>query len=1082
MEWRSKAVEVQSFRLPVSPRSLYNLNHAWKFYQPLSNTWPLATALEGVKDSQGNNFYDVDYEDSHWTEVSLPHTFNDVDSFKSIANDAGDMGVYRGITFYRKTFTLPAADIGKKVFIEFEGIRQAAYVYLNGVMVGFYEAGVAPFGFDLTNYVKFGELNVLAVATDNTSSRGMSQGKYLCETRPGTSPGSNTGVEFQWNTKDFNPIMGGLTRNVRLHVKGKVYQTLPLYSNLKTKGLYVYAADIDVNARTAVINVESEVRNETDSSKKLSLEVIITNHKGEQVYKFASPKQIVKAAQDIDQEFMSIVPWDAYEETPTPTDTASRDAEIIKCSAKVENLQLWSPDYPYLYQIYAILKDGDQVLDVEQITTGFRKLEVRGGKDGGVFINDRFYWLTGYAQRSSNEWAVIGIAPDWLRDYDAQLIKESNANFIRWMHIAAQPADIRAGDKFGIVSVQPAGDKEREPHGRQWDQRVETMRDVIIYFRNSPSIMFWEAGNSAISAEHMREMVQLRKTLDPYGRPMGCRSLEEEAALAEAEWVGTMLGRRVRDRQGYTEKGELIRDKCALVETEYSRDESPRRVWDDFSPPDFDYINVFTGSNGAKENYKDAWDLTAEDFVVSHTDAYYEFYSRRMQADVPTPYYSAAAAMIWSDSNQHGRLQATENCRMSGRVDPIRIKKQSFYAFQTMQSKEPAVYLVGHWNYPTDPDAYIYQVKDPLSHRYTGDVALRDAANKTVYVIGSPHISRVELCINGKSFGSAQRTRNAFLYEFSGVNIMQPGYIEAIGYAANSNEIVRHKIETVGKPVRIKLTPVVGPEGLRADGSDIAFVDVEVVDACGRVHPLDYERIDFALSGPAEFLGGYNSGVKDLGHDCNYVYAECGVNRVFIRSTRQAGIITLRAFRADLPTAIVTIESKPFTVDESGLTKIMPQVIIPNLEESELISSSESMSEITNSAEDKTGVFTSDRTSGREEIRVFVNERQVDFGKNLSAYCMVGVYGPAFALLDILGLEYNYEEETQKLTVKHDGNVVETRVADSDMYVNGVPGTINDWPEIIDGVLHIEISAVIPALGLKTYWGTDGKSYYIITK
>jgi beta-galactosidase len=311
---------------------------------------------------------------------------------------------------------------------------------------------------------------------------------------------------------------------------------------------------------------------------------------------------------------------------------------------------------------------------------------------------------------------------------------------------------------------------------------------------------------------------------------------------------------------------------------------------------------------------------------------------------------------------------------------------------------------------------------------------------------------------------------------------MQPGYIEAIGYDANSNEIARHKIETAGKPVRIKLTPVVGPEGLRADGSDIAFVDVEIVDACGRVHPLDYKQIDFALSGPAEFLGGYNSGVKDLGHDCNYVYAECGVNRVFIRSTRQAGIITLRAFRADLPTTIVTIESKPFSVDESGLTEIMPQVTIPNLDESELRSSSDSMFEIANSAEYKTGVFTSDRTSDRKEIRVFVDERQVDFGKNLSAYRMVGVYGPAFYILDALDLNYKFDEQKQKLTIKCGEITVETAVSDSDMYINGVPGTINDWPEVIDKVLHMEISAVIPALGFKTYWGTDGESYYIVAK
>ncbi|HPT94033.1 MAG: sugar-binding domain-containing protein, partial [Limnochordia bacterium] len=230
MLYLSAAASAQTYTVPESPSVVYNFNLDWKFHKPAVNYWPLQIAMNGVKDAQGRHFYDPDYDDSAWEDVSLPHTFNDVDSFRSVAHDAGDQGVWRGIAFYRKTFSLPESFAGRKVFIEFEGVRQAAYVYLNGVMVGYYEAGVTPFGFDLTKHVKFGEKNVLAVAVDNTAARGMTN--YLAETRPGTAPGSNTGVAFQWNTKDFNPVMGGLTRNVRLYVKPTVYQTLPLYSNL----------------------------------------------------------------------------------------------------------------------------------------------------------------------------------------------------------------------------------------------------------------------------------------------------------------------------------------------------------------------------------------------------------------------------------------------------------------------------------------------------------------------------------------------------------------------------------------------------------------------------------------------------------------------------------------------------------------------------------------------------------------------------------------------------------------------------------------------------------------------------------
>ncbi|NLL88291.1 MAG: hypothetical protein GX228_05060, partial [Firmicutes bacterium] len=163
--------------------------------------------------------------------------------------------------------------------------------------------------------------------------------------------------------------------------------------------------------------------------------------------------------------------------------------------------------------------------------------------------------------------------------------------------------------------------------------------------------------------------------------------------------------------------------------------------------------------------------------------------------------------------------------------------------------------------------------------------------------------------------------------EFKGINIMQPGYIEAVGFDPSGEELVRHRIETVDEVVQIRLTSVTGPEGLRADGSDVAFIDVEVVDAYGRAHPLDYGRIDFSIEGPAVFLGGYNSGTKGLQHEPTYVFAENGVNRVFIRSTREAGPITITASRPGLEPVSVVIASVPFAADANGLTTVMPQVL-----------------------------------------------------------------------------------------------------------------------------------------------------------
>jgi beta-galactosidase len=116
--------------------------------------------------------------------------------------------------------------------------------------------------------------------------------------------------------------------------------------------------------------------------------------------------------------------------------------------------------------------DGKAV-DADKIRTGFRKAEFKGGSGtGGVYLNDKFLYLKGYAQRSTNEWAGLGQAyPDWMHDYTTRWLKASNGNYIRWMHIAAQAVDVRACDKAGIVEICPAGDKEKDSEGRQWEQR-----------------------------------------------------------------------------------------------------------------------------------------------------------------------------------------------------------------------------------------------------------------------------------------------------------------------------------------------------------------------------------------------------------------------------------------------------------------------------------------------------------------------------------------------------------------------------------------------------------------------------------
>jgi beta-galactosidase len=815
---------------PASPRVTFNFNPGWKFIR------------EDVI-----NAGQAAFDDSKWTTVSAPHTYNDVDSYaRMISHSGGDRYPYAGIAWYRKHFKLPAGAKDGKVFLEFEGLKQAGRFWVNGRFVGQSENGVTPCGLDLTPFVKFGDAdNVIAVKVDNRND-------YKEEV---------TGTEFQWMGRAFNPNYGGLNRNIRLHLTGKVYQTLPLYENLGTVGIYIYPSNFSISNRTCDVTVEAQVRNESGDQQAIALSAVVVDANGNVCAKFEGEA----------------------------SDLVSGQKETFKAAARLADAHFWSDEDPYLYDVYTLLTVDGKVVDGCRTRTGFRKTEFKGGAGtGGVYLNDKFVWLTGYAQRASDDWAGLGQAyPDWMHDYNAQLIRESRANYIRWMHIAPQPVDVCACDRAGLIEICPAGDKEKDVAGRQWEQRVEVMRDTMIYFRNRPSILFWEAGNTIITPEHMQQMVELRKEWDPNGgRVMGTRGDSNNSANSAitpiAEWFGVMIGQDPRT-DALTNRAALFRaysaerrDRAPIIETEDFRDEAARRFWDDYSPPHF----------GFKKGPNDTYDWNSETFCLAAAGRYHAYVRNKISNPDPAhSKWSGYASIYWSDSNADGRQESSEVCRVSGKVDSVRLPKPAFYVYRVMQNDRPDIHIIGHWTYATN-------------------------VTKTIYVAAN-HCDSVELFVNGKSKGKDLSPTNGYIFAFTNV-AFAPGAIKAVGLAGGK-AVCADEIQTAGEARALKLTAHAGPKGLQADGSDVAFFDVEVVDAQGRRCPTDEARVDFKLDGPALWRGGYNSGKTNSVNNL-WLNTECGINRVAIRSTLQPGAVTLTATRAGLEPATAKIESRQVNI------------------------------------------------------------------------------------------------------------------------------------------------------------------------
>jgi len=790
-------------------REVYNFNPAWRLH---------------VGDTPGAEA--PTFDDAGWKPVTLPRAWNEDDAF---AKDIADHST--GIAWYRKRFTLPAGIAQRKVFIEFEGARQAAEVFVNGQRIGLHENGVTAFGFDLSAVVKPGD-NVIAVRTDN-------HWDYREQA---------TNQRYQWADKNFNANYGGLPKNLRLHITDRLYQTLPLFSNLGTTGVYIHAGDFDQQTHRAVITAEAQVRNEYTQPRRFGFDVALRDRDGQLVATFKAPAQTLAAG--------------------ATTSVLARSA--------VSDLQFWSWGYGALYDVETTLTVDGQPVDTVVTRTGFRQTDFSHGM---VTLNGRVIQLKGYAQRTSNEWPAIGLSvPAWLSDYSNGQMLASNANFVRWMHTAPWKQDVESLDRLGIMQAMPAGDSEADVTGRRWAQRMEAMRDAIIYFRNNPSVLMYESGNRGVSAEHMAEVRALRDRYDPQGgRAAGSREMLSQQLQDVAEYGGEML---------YINKSA----RRPMWAMEYSRDEGARKFWDELSPPFHKDGDGPDHQGQGAASYNRNQDSHALEDVRRWVDYW------RERPGTGTRVSAGGVNIIFSDSNTHHR--GAENFRRSGEVDPMRLPKDGFFAHQVMWDgwvdvEIPRAHLLGHWNYAA------------------GTV-------KTVTVISSA--ARVQLLLNGRLLKTAEPAE-PFVFRFDGVKFA-PGELRAIGLDKDGHQVCEDVRVTAGAPTALKLNVQTHPQGLQADGADLALVQVEVVDAKGRRNPIALDTVTFTLDGPAEWRGGIAQGPG------NFVLAkdlpvEGGVNRVLVRSTTQAGVIRLQAEAQGLAPATLELLSQPVPVN-GGLSTRFP--------------------------------------------------------------------------------------------------------------------------------------------------------------
>ena len=444
-------------------------------YLSLNGTWKLRWSegakpvLLGKDDFWGDG---VSTEGSVWNDITVPsclemngyglpmyvnvdYPFEDQQPYVRMK-----AGLKNSVGSYRRDFTLPAGWENKRVFLHFDGIYSAAYVYVNGHEVGYTEGANNVSEFDITKYLRTGKNNVAVQVIR------WSDGSYL------------EGQDM-WH-------MSGIHRDVYLVATPKTYLADHYIKATVTPGSTTAATG------SAATSVDLTVCNRDKTAAKKTVTVTLFDPSGKEVKKLKS--DFVFAAGD------------------------SLKTQTVDFGT-LSNVKLWSAETPTLYTFtFSQSQDGKEE---EAFSTkyGFRKIDL---SKGYLEVNGRRTYLKGANTQDTDPLHGRSISTDLMLK-DIAMMKQSNMNTVRTSHYPRQSKMMAMFDYYGLFVVDEAdmelhknweGSKTiiNNPNwtGAIVDRNVRnTLRD-----RNHPSVVFWSLGNESGSGLNIMAAYNAVRKLD----------------------------------------------------------------------------------------------------------------------------------------------------------------------------------------------------------------------------------------------------------------------------------------------------------------------------------------------------------------------------------------------------------------------------------------------------------------------------------------------------------------------------------------------------------------------------------------
>lgn len=338
-----------------------------------------------------------EFNDKAWQVVSLPN------GIEYLPTEASGCINYQGEVWYRKHFTPSEALKGKKLFLHFETIMGKSKIYVNGKLLAEHFGGYLPVSVDVTDALKWGEDNVIAVWADNSDD-------------PTYAPGKPQDV------LDY-AYLGGIYRDCWLIAHNYVFITDPNYENEIAGGGLFIATD-RVSEQSTDILLKAHIRNEDKQGFAGKISYSLVDRAGKEVASSDVKLNIRKGT------------------------ATSHNGKM-----KVKQPHLWTPESPYLYNLCVRIYDKNgNVVDGYRRRVGIRSIEFKG-KDG-FWLNGKPYGKPLMGANRHQDFAVVGNAvANSIHWRDAKKLKDLGLEVIRNAHCPQDPAFMDACDELGLFVI-----------------------------------------------------------------------------------------------------------------------------------------------------------------------------------------------------------------------------------------------------------------------------------------------------------------------------------------------------------------------------------------------------------------------------------------------------------------------------------------------------------------------------------------------------------------------------------------------------------------------------------------------------